>query len=120
MIVTTAHRKSFEVAPKAQRGEAVVFAYFDPKNPAWFFGRDTGGVEGYFPTEWFDISEPEQSAVALRDYDAAELSIKAGGVFETKEKYGGWLLGTSDGRRGWVPLSSLQQVGQDGSGTKHL
>ncbi len=110
MIAVMPHQKSFESAPRSRSDDAVVFESFDPKNMAWFFGRDSAGVEGYFPCGWFGISEADRSAVALRDYDGTELSLGVGDLFEEEEVYGGWILGTSDGRRGWIPLSCIQEA----------
>ena len=101
--VTKAYSRSFPNPPKARAGETVEFQRLDDKNPAWFFGRDASGAEGYFPVEWFNIDEGNRTAIALRDYDANELSIQPGDAVEVKEEYGQWLLVKRQGEMGWIP-----------------
>lgn len=102
--VTRPYEPAFPVAPAAKVNERVTFLHLDPKNPAWFFGRDARGVEGFFPCAWFAIDEAAQSAVARRDYAAMELRVTPGDAVTLDELHGGWLLvRAADGRRGWIP-----------------
>lgn len=103
MKAIASHTPSFAANPKAQKGDAVIFERFDPENPAWFYGCDPSGTEGYFPVGWFDLCEEDRSAVALRAYDAHELSIAVGASIEPEEEYGDWILANSGGERGWIP-----------------
>lgn len=106
--VSKAHVRSFPVAPTAKAGATVVFERIDENNPAWFFGRDVAGIAGYFPVGWFDIDATAGNAVALRDYDANELSVGAGDIVEPFEEYGSWLQVRHCGRTGWVPLECVE------------
>ncbi len=114
MKAAASHTRSFDETPRAEEGETIAFGHFDPKNPAWFFGRDARGIEGYFPSGWFDVFEATGSARALRDYDAFELSVTDGERIEAEEEYGGWVLVVSSDGRGWIPLSCVPQEAANG------
>jgi len=105
--ITEAYTREFAVAPRASRGDVVHFEKVDPKNHHWFFGRDVRGVVGFFPVDWFQIDG--QSAVASRDYDAAELSVSVGRPVTIIERYGGWLFVADGGSRGWIPEQAVKK-----------
>ncbi len=116
MKTAAPHTRSFDVTPRAKKGETVTFGHPDPKNPAWFFGRDARETEGYFPSGWFDVSEATGSARALRDYDAFELSVTAGERIEVEEEYGDWALVVANDGRGWIPMSCVPREAANGRG----
>lgn len=103
-----AHQKSFDVVPLVQLGDAVTWVEDDSQHPGWFKGTTSDGVVGYFPRTWFEVDEAKGQAVALRDYDASELTVSAGqpvGVIETES---GWArVMTLDGEIGWVPRTAV-------------
>ena len=107
MKAASTHKRTFESAPRVHEGETVVFARFDSRNPAWFFGRDANAVEGYFPTDWFRINQAGGTATARRSYDGMELSVNAGDAITAQEEYGDWVLVTSGEHRGWIPKACL-------------
>lgn len=106
--VHTAHQPSFPQTPKVDAGAAVVFRHHDSKNPGWFFGRDPDGIEGYFPTDWFDLDEPAGIAHARRDYDGVELAVSPGDAVEVIATCGPWALVRTTAATGWIPVSCLQ------------
>ena len=104
----SAHERSFERAPRVRAGDVVRHDRDDGKNPGWFVGTDPGGVEGYFPCRWFEVDLGASTARALRDYDAAELTIEAQAEVECLAEESGWLLvRTNDDREGWIPAACL-------------
>jgi len=89
-------------------GELVQRVRDDEKNPGWFLGVAPCGLEGYFPSRWFEVDSNGASARALRDYDAMELTIEANVDVECLAEESGWLLvRTEDGREGWIPGSCV-------------
>ena len=51
----------------------------------------------------------EHQAVALRDYDATELSVGRKELLEVLDEVGGWYLcRTQTGMSGWVPCSCVE------------
>ncbi|EDY80677.1 SH3 domain protein [Verrucomicrobiia bacterium DG1235] len=93
------------MTPLAEKGERVSFIAFDPKNAAWFRGRDARGVVGYFPVGWFRIDEAGGLAEALRDYDAAELTVAVGEEIELIESFGEWCRVETGQGLGWIPVA---------------
>ena len=82
----------------------------DDKNPGWFFGVAPNGTEGYFPSRWFESELRGMNSRALRDYDAAELTIEVGVEVECIVEESGWLLVRTDsGREGWIPVTCVKQ-----------
>ena len=97
------HRRSFENAPRVAANDTVRWIRADDANPGWFLGADRNGVEGYFPQRWFELDQSTSTARALRDYDAAELTIEAGVDVECLETESGWVLvRTAAGDQGWI------------------
>ncbi len=104
MYTTKAHQRSFELAPRVHQGDQVRVLRHDDKPPGWFFGAAGVGLEGYFPLAWFALSADGTTATARRDYDAAELTIRAGVEIECLETEAEWLLvRTAEGHQGWIP-----------------
>ncbi|BET67898.1 hypothetical protein ASA1KI_28160 [Opitutales bacterium ASA1] len=103
--VTRAYTSEFEVAPRASEGDVVQFDAYYANNPRWFYGRDSRGVAGYFPVDWFEIDG--SVAVARRAYDATELTVSLGREVSIVEQYGGWLLVTDGVATGWIPEESI-------------
>jgi RimJ/RimL family protein N-acetyltransferase len=103
-----AHERSFDRAPRVRGGDIVRRVRDDEKNPGWFLGVAPGGVEGYFPSRWFEADPDGAIARALRDYDAMELTIEANVEVECLAEESGWLLvRTDDGRQGWIPVDCM-------------
>jgi flagellar basal body rod protein FlgF len=106
---TVGHRRSFERAPRVLANEVVSRDRDDEKNPGWFVGTDRNGVEGYFPSRWFELDSSGANARAKRDYDAGELTVSAGVDVECIANESGWLLvRTDEGQEGWIPASCVE------------
>jgi hypothetical protein len=109
MVITKPHSSSFETTPSAGPGEVVTFFHPDPGNPAWFFGRDPRGIDGYFPASWFRIDENRNQATASRSYDASELSVEPGDEVQILETHGDWVQVASPRGSGWIPEKCVRQ-----------
>lgn len=105
---TAPHRGSFDRAPRVSAGEVVRRVRDDDENPGWFWGVTAGGVEGFFPSRWFETDPDGASARALHDYDAMELTIEANVTVERLAELPGWLLvRTDEGQEGWIPARCI-------------
>ena len=52
-----------------------------------------------------------RSAVALRDYAAAHLTVSRGEIVEALEQVGSWVFcRNAAGRTGWVRVDALEEV----------
>ena len=106
--IVKAHQRSFDTAPRTRVRDVVQPIRHDVDNPGWFYGMTPDGVEGYFPSEWFDIAADGSEAIAQREYDAMELTVAVGEQVECLDAVAGWILvQTADGRHGWVPQECI-------------
>ncbi len=70
----------------------------------WLWAADADGREGWIPD---DLPNPDTRR-ARRDFDAAELTCRAGDVLADMARTHGWVrCRAEDGREGWVPRRNL-------------
>ena len=73
----------------------------------WLWCVPADGPSGWVPSAF--VRRDGASGVALRDYDASELTVKPGDVLEALEEESGWLRClAADGAVGWVPLECVE------------
>lgn len=108
--VTKSHSASLDKYPKVLAGDYVTFYKIEKSAPAWFRGRTTDDIEGYFPVEDFDINESASLAVCVRNYDATELTVFAGDIVEPLASYGGWMQVHHRGDIGWIPADCCDEL----------
>jgi catechol 2,3-dioxygenase-like lactoylglutathione lyase family enzyme len=108
MTIIRPHKASFEVFPEVKRGEVVEFFRIDSENPAWFYGQDSSGREGYLPKDFFNQSDCQEGKLIARcDYSARELTVSEGQEVELLEEYGDWIYARVDNQVGWIPKASV-------------
>lgn len=91
-----------------RQGEDVVVGRRDQQWTSYVWGADQSGRAGWVPEEYLRITGPAE-AVALRDYDATELTVARGERLEVLDEAGGWLLcRTAAGLTGWVPSDHVE------------
>lgn len=97
---------AFANPPRVSIDTVVQFEHHDTRHPGWFKGRTADGTEGFFPARWFEINASRREATARRDYDARELTVRAGDEVGVIEIEGGWArVMTTDGEIGWLPAT---------------
>jgi SH3-like domain-containing protein len=78
----------------------------DEEYPGWWWCQGPDGREGWIPETCLRIDGAD--AVLLCDYDAHELSARAGEELEVHEQLLGWARATNArGQAGWLPASCL-------------
>ncbi|MBA3387926.1 MAG: SH3 domain-containing protein [Rubrobacteraceae bacterium] len=81
----------------------------DKDNAAWAWCIGPSGKGGWMPCVYFEGDG--ERGTALRDYDAAELSVEAGEDPTVHHEESGWAWARdSRGRFGWVPLECVKRV----------
>lgn len=92
-----------------ERGESIIVERSDPEYPGWFWCTDKRGKSGWVHESYFE--QEDYRHIAIEDYNALELTVKAGDELIGEDERGGWLLAvTRGGQRGWVPLSHVEAM----------
>jgi hypothetical protein len=108
--VVTSYVSSSPVPVCFRKGEAVVVGRHDQQWTSYVWGTDQAGRAGWVPEEYLQMTGPAE-AVALRDYDATELTVARDEVLEVLDEAGGWLLCRSAaGLTGWVPSNHTEAL----------
>lgn len=107
--VVADHVRSCEEPIRFERGESILVEQPDARHPGWWWCTDRRGRSGRVHESYFE--EEDYRFVAREDYDARELSAKAGEVVEALDTRGGWALCRNNvGETGWLPLAKLAPV----------
>lgn len=80
-------------------------------NPAWrwVWCTDARGKSGWTPSIFFEARG--QTAIALRDYAATELSASVGETLSITDAYGGWFWCINQhGKHGWIPQDHVAEL----------
>lgn len=105
------HKASFDTFPTANKGDKVLHLRDDDEYPLWFYGRDSFGMEGFFAKGLFTASEGNSNErIALRDYNARELTVETEDTAIVLEEYGGWLRVQVATEEGWVPVECVETL----------
>jgi hypothetical protein len=89
-------------------GDTLGVGHHDQVWTAYIWATDQAGRSGWVPDEYLQTTGNNQ-AVALRDYDATELSVGRKEILEVLGEVGGWYLcRTQTGISGWVPSSCVE------------
>jgi SH3-like domain-containing protein len=90
----------------ARAGDSVIAERQDDEYPGWWWCRARDGKEGWVPESFLELRD--RFGTLLQDYDAHELSVRAGDQLTLHEEVAGWARATdAGGRTGWVPIRCL-------------
>ncbi len=106
----TAHAIPERAPLRLAVGAEVDVGQRDSEWPAFVFVTMTTGA-GWVPAR--HLSRDSGKAVVQTPYDTTELATQAGEVLEVlaEDRLSGWLwCRSADGREGWVPLTTLDEV----------
>ena len=108
--VVTSYVSSAPEPVRFKEGEDVVVGRHDQQWTSYVWGTDQAGRAGWVPDDYLQLTGPAE-AVALRDYDATELTVAQGELLEVLDEAGGWLLcRTAAGFTGWVPADHVEAL----------
>ncbi|WP_454257005.1 SH3 domain-containing protein [Pseudoxanthomonas mexicana] len=92
------------------RRDVVALGARDTEWPAFAWTTTADGNVGWAPVDWLQPRD-DGHAVALRDYSAQELDVRAGDTVALQHELGGWWWCThADGRSGWLPARDLDLI----------
>ena len=93
---------------RLRAGDSVAVGHRNQQYPEFVWCATEDGHAGWAPEAFLETTG-SGSAVALRDYDAAHLTVSKGEVLEALEQVGDWVRCRNDaGREGWVRSDALE------------
>jgi SH3-like domain-containing protein len=97
-----AHKASYEDPLAGSAGDELEVGPADVEWPAWRWCTATDGRKGWIPQALLEGAGSRRRLA--RDYDARELTVRAGERIEVLVTESGWVrCRTEDGREGWLP-----------------
>ena len=91
-------------------GDAIVVGHCNQQFPEFVWCAVEDGHHGWVPEVFLHMDGPRE-ATALRDYDAAKLTVVKGELVEALEQVGVWVrCRNTAGAQGWVPEHCLEGV----------
>jgi hypothetical protein len=89
-------------------GDILAVGHRDRQWTTYVWITDQNRHAGWVPDTHLDITG-EHEAMAIRDYDATELTIVEGEIVDVIEEAGGWMrCRNAHGIHGWVPGKNTQ------------
>lgn len=90
-------------------GDEVTIEDRESEWSGWIWCATAEGKSGWVPADY--IRRSGHNGMALRDYDASELTVTKGERLAILDEACGWYrCRTEDGRLGWVPKQNVQPV----------
>ena len=106
--VIESHVSSPQSPVKFAVGDVLGVGHRDRQWTTYVWVTDQGGHAGWVPDTYLEMTG-EHDAVAIRDYDATELTIVKDEVVDVLEEAGGWThCRNAHGIDGWVPSSKVK------------
>lgn len=106
--VIKAHTRSYDDPLRVKKGEVVRATkreLWNERDP-WVWCIAASGKEGWVPEPFLDITGNQ--AVALRDYDAIELTVSIGDDLRILDESSGWYwVKNQRDQYGWVPVECV-------------
>ncbi len=107
--VLSAYQRAYADPIRMQAGEALSLGDKKSEWPGWIWCTSRDGKSGWVPAKY--VERQGNAGVALCDYDAAELSVRAGQVLSLGQAESGWVWCMNpEGQSGWVPLECLERA----------
>lgn len=93
---------------KLKVGDPVLIEKWEsnPEWAGWAFCVDKRGIKGWVSEKYLQVDG--DSAIAIRDYDATEISAQSGEQVKIHFEEFGWAwIENSQGQQGWIPIKNL-------------
>ncbi len=114
-LVIEDYSSQYEEPLKLKAGEVVKTGRRfteDPEWPGWIWCENSSGKGGWVLERILNISDND--GVVLDNYNASELSARAGEIIEGVKKEGGWIWGVNpQGVSGWIPERNVKLFNGD-------
>jgi hypothetical protein len=108
--VVESHVTSYSDTVHFRIGDVLGVGHHNQQWKSYVWCMDQGGHAGWVPDFYIEMTA-EHEAIALRDYDATELTVGRGEELDVLDEAGGWLLcRTSNGLEGWIPATCVTAI----------
>lgn len=88
-------------------GQELAISDRESEWPGWLWCTTPEGSSGWVPESY--VARQGETATLRRDYDATELSVRAGEELTIEWEESGWLwCANRAGQRGWVPANYVE------------
>ena len=88
-------------------GEELTITERDSEWGGWVWCTNREGKSGWVPESF--VRRKDSTCVALRDYDATELTVSVGDIVTISDEESGWFWCTdARGQSGWVPADRVE------------
>ena len=105
--VTANYTAAFADPIRIKTGDILRVEQRESEWPGWIWCITVSGMAGWVPEDY--IRRTGDTAEALRDYDATELTVQIGDELELLYEQSGWYFSrTRAGDEGWVPAENLE------------
>ena len=95
-----------------QPGDVLTAGDRESEWPGWVWCTNQHGVSRWLPEAY--LQRKDDQCIVLRDYEATELTVRAGEEVLAGEAESGWVWCTNKkGRSGWVPANHLLDSAAD-------
>jgi Variant SH3 domain len=83
------------------------------EDDGWIWCRHPSGKESWVPMSYLSTAGEGHTRTALVDYDATELPVEVGEVFQAEREESGWLwCENTQGQWGWVRVAQVERIDQ--------
>jgi len=104
--VHTAYTSAYPDPITFDKGDKLLVGKRDTEWPGWMWCEAPNGTSGWVPEQFIEFDN--DSARAVCDYTARELTAKIGDHITVHKTINGWAWGElSTGETGWLPLRNL-------------
>jgi hypothetical protein len=96
-------------------GDVVGVGHRNQQYPEFLWCGSEDGHQGWVAESYLEMTS-EKEAIALREYDAAQLTVVEDELLDVLDQQGAFVLcRNAAGAQGWVPASILEDAGTDES-----
>jgi len=110
--VTSAYQSPYSDPLVIRAGEELAIGEKESEWSGWVWCTNQSGKSRWVPEKY--VQRRGDTALALRDYEATELTVSVGEELTMGEEESGWIWCTNQkGQSGWVPADHVEtlQVG---------
>jgi len=105
--VIKAYRSAYPDPLILKEGDKVRIEERPTEWSGWLWGIDGSGKGGWIPERY--LVRDKDTGILNRDYNAAELTVSEGDIFELLETESGWArCRNSSGKKGWLPVDNIE------------